>query len=232
MRAILMSMVLMAGCVVDSGRAAPTPMEVSRECVAEETCGDRQAQCFEDRRLRCESCTCEGLHWNLVGACLESCNRICTDPCPTCTSDSPTHCTDYEFVARLPDPRDENIYESCSAALDVAIRECGRPTPESDICDTYARVERPEVAGWYDCAAASPCEDVRGCSPDPDRRLVDHVCNRDDVECPEDFQEMLAHGTPWLKDDVVAALIDCDQYTTTDRYLGCVQTWVAAVFPR
>lgn len=230
MRAISIGLVLLAGCV--AGGAAPTPMEVSRECVEEETCDDRQAQCFEDRRRRCDACSCEGLHWDLVDECLRSCNRICTTPCPSCGPDSPAHCTAHEFVARLPEPRNERVYASCRGAWDRMVSECGVSAPASDVCDTYARTERPEVADWYDCIAASPCGERSGCYPEPDPSLVAHVCDRDDVECADDFREGLASATPWLKDDVVAALLDCDRHTSSDWYLGCVNAWVKAVFPQ
>ncbi len=137
---------------------ATSELRIDQQCTLT-GCKAQEQQCQATTTSQCNSC------WDTVsdlisyGGDFYDCTSICDSSSCYRTCPENDSCQQYGFSARLPQQRDEALYQACLQGRGRDQR-CGLEATWN--CDAYARVERIEATRVYQCIAQTPC----GKSPD------------------------------------------------------------------
>ena len=220
----------LAGCSSE-GDHERTAMSVEKTCL--------QTQCDAKMRRDAEACS------RCRSACFDAMDYYDCDPSSACKascSDEPTSCTDSDrttcvqqgFTAKLADEPSAGVEAACVRFIDH-FEACGKEHLHgSDICATWAKVQRPEAAQAYDCAVAAGCDgDTSACSP-PATTFGQEVCDAIDATCGEpqfgpNARAALDALSGWFRDDVLAAGRRCAAETSCGDAVECWTAWVNAL---
>ncbi len=228
---VLGVLVAFSGCMVDSGADGGSEggMTRSKVCVAEGEsyeCNQCQSACSVCLDA-CFDATMSGASLNCDSSCSSSCSRDCTHACR-----EPASCAEWAYEFQLP-PVDKSVQQACEAAVERQ-KACGEDIVVD--CAHYARVEAPIAKNYYECHAGGVCLGSRAACNPPEGNIGNEVCAAvDDVcgagTCPEGLRNPLNSNEGWLRPVVLSALRSCFTEPSCDSRAGCVDAWIAAVYP-
>lgn len=162
---------------------------------------------------------------------------MCESSSPTCTDQDRSTCSSTNWSFEVRAPADPTYQAACERERDHETA-CGTTVTDRADCATYAKVERPDFAHFYDCETALPCDQLAtsmACAPPPGT-FGDEVCELlstlpGSKACSADLQLSLNEEAGWLRDDVVAAGRGCLHALDAQDLLTCVQAWLDTVAP-
>jgi hypothetical protein len=182
---------------------------------------------------------------NACSRCLDVCSsasydcdpsRECEVSCGDTSDCSSDACEDEGFKATLPNNPSAEILAACGRER-AHVSECGYEAKNID-CTTYSKVERPEMAPYYDCVAMLSCDDlankdaVAKCEP-ATTTFGDDLCAKLEAKCAgtcsDDVRAALDAEGPWLRDDAKSAAASCANQSTCGDVGECLSAWKSAV---
>ena len=157
-------------------------MLIQRQCTLT-TCEARQRRCLATKENQCSSCWAAVSESVSYGGGFYDCASICDSSSCYRTCPSGDSCEQYEFTVQLPKGRDEALFEACEQAMARHV-ECGTSRAASANCDIFARVERADAVGIYQCLARTPCDQsIDHCNNLPPSGVAQSYCDGYSLIC-------------------------------------------------
>jgi hypothetical protein len=228
--ALAVASFLFAGC----GSKSPPPSEMSITKGCTKTACDERMQRDGDACSRCMN-ACLSADFDCDPS--ESCSISCGES-STCTDNDRSTCVQQGFHVEPSQDKSDELATACQGAFAHVVDECHLTFGSnytSSVCDTWARVERPERAADYDCITKVPCDgDFSQCGP-AGTTFGDDLCTALAAKCPgvcdSDRLKLLDLDGAWFRDDVAAAVNGCANQDACEDVRSCFEAWIAAVKP-
>ncbi len=185
----------------------------------------------EQTNAQCEQCThsCIGSPSCDYSSCASFCGST---PCTT----GDDACKRTGLVVRL-GATDDDVRRACQNYYGRQ-KVCHGGKSQLQLCDAFARVERPEVTEWYRCLTKLPCEATKEeqdvCVEGDRHPLGAIVCDALDRRgggrrCVANERKLLDHAGEWLRDDVREAGLGCVELEDDQAVSECFGLWWATL---